>query len=453
MEDTIAAISTASGPAAIAIVRISGPQALAVADAVFCSPHGAPSTFPSHTIHYGSIGRNGDLVDHVMLSVMHAPRTYTGEHTVEINCHGGTITARKILAVCLQNGARLAEPGEFTKQAFLNGKLDLTQAEAVMDLISAKSDRAQSAAAHAIEGHLARRIKQIRETLIEALAHLEAHIDFPEEDVAPETLADIKTKLEDAAIGIRNLLRTAREGRILREGFRVSIVGRPNSGKSSLLNALLGEERAIVTPIAGTTRDTLEESAVIGGLPIILTDTAGFRNASGYIERLGVERSRKSVARADLVLHVIDASKPASKADREIARHYHGRPVILVLNKSDLPRRMKIPVELRHLPSTTISCLTGAGLDDLRHAIEDAALKQSDSDPLPDAVVNDRHESELKQADYKLTEAINGISRFSNIDITAQTIRTAVEHINYVTGTNVTEDVLNKIFSTFCIGK
>ncbi len=451
MEETIAAISTAAGPAGIAIVRVSGPNALAVADAVFHSPRGAPSSY--HTIHFGTIGRNGDLIDQVMLSVMHAPRTYTGENTCEINCHGGTLTARKILAACLHNGARLAEPGEFTKRAFLNGKLDLTQAEAVMDLISAKSDRAHAAAAHAIKGHLAIRINQLRNTLIEVLAHLEAQIDFPEDDIAPATLADLKMKLVTVADSIRNLVQTAREGRILRGGLRVTIVGRPNSGKSSLLNALLGQDRAIVTAVPGTTRDTLEEYASIDGIPFVLTDTAGIRTARGHVERIGVERSCEAVLRSDLVLHVVDASRPVSRADLDIVGMYYKKPSILVLNKSDLRRRFETPPQLSHLESHATSCLTGIGLNEVRSSISKLALGRDAGETQADVVINDRHESELRLAYKSLTEVLSGIDSSTALDITCQQLRSVIQRVNYVCGRQVTEDVLDKIFSTFCIGK
>jgi tRNA modification GTPase len=453
MEDTIAAISTAAGPSGIAIIRVSGPRALAVADAVFTSSRGMPSTFPSHTIHFGAIHENGDLLDRVMLSVMRAPRTYTGEDTVEINCHGGTFIARKVLAACLRNGARLAEPGEFTKRAFLNGKMDLTQAEAVIDLISARSALAQATALHALEGQLAARVNLIRDALVEVLAHIEAHIDFPEEDIAPATLGDLRKKLLDVSGLIQELLRTAPEGKILREGLRVTIVGRPNSGKSSLLNALLGEERAIVTPIAGTTRDTLEECASIGGIPVILTDTAGIRESTGHVERLGVERSRKSVAQADVVLHVLDLSKPASRTDLTIADHYAERTALLVLNKADLPRRLKLQAQLQHLPQLEVSCRTGEGLSKLRKAIEAAAWTRTPAEPFHEVVLNDRQVTELGLANQHLTDVIHQMERLTELDVVAQTLRSAIAHVNYTVGKDITEDVLSKIFSTFCIGK
>ena len=313
MEDTIAAISTPLGAGGIAIVRLSGPRALAVADALFCATRGRPSEFATHTVHHGTIRHDGDLLDEVLLTVMRAPHSYTTEDVVEISCHGGHLTARCILARCLEQGARLAEPGEFTRRAFLNGRIDLTQAEAVMDLIRAKTGRAHLAAANALEGHLARRIEELRDRLISVLAQAEAHIDFPDEDITPDTREKLLAELEAVGEQIKRLLATAHEGRVLREGISVAIIGRPNVGKSSLMNALLGQDRCIVTPVPGTTRDVLEEIANIRGIPVRLTDTAGIRKARGHVEAIGVGRARKTLDSSDLILHVLDISRPFSK--------------------------------------------------------------------------------------------------------------------------------------------
>ena len=293
MEDTIAAISTPIGEGGIAIIRVCGPLAFDLADRVFHSSKGRPSEFPTHTIHFGTAGINGEAIDQVMLTVMRAPRTYTKEDTVEINCHGGILTARKLLSLCLHNGARLAEPGEFTKRAFLNGRMDLTQAEAVMDLIRARTDRAHECALHELQGHLSTKVNDAREKLIAILANIEAHIDFPEEDLPPATRENLLRDTESVLAFLQSLLDTFREGKILREGIPVAIVGRPNVGKSSLLNALLGENRAIVTSVPGTTRDTLEEFANIQGIPFRFTDTAGIRQPRGRVEAIGVERTAK----------------------------------------------------------------------------------------------------------------------------------------------------------------
>ncbi len=312
-DDTIAAIATPLGEGGLAVVRISGVEAFAVADKVFL-PSGKSSLKPSaaltHTIHYGKIVRQGATVDEVLLSVLRAPRTFTREDTVEISCHGGLLPAKLVLDTILENGARLAEPGEFTRRAFLNGRLDLAQAEAVADLIHSRTELALAAANEQLAGKLSQRINELRDEMMKTLAHVEAHIDFPDEDIAPETRAGLVKRLENGAAFMDELLRTANEGQILRRGIRAAIVGRPNAGKSSLLNQLLGHDRAIVSPIAGTTRDTIEETANIRGLPVVFIDTAGLREARDEIEVEGIRRSRETLAKAELILHVLDASEP-----------------------------------------------------------------------------------------------------------------------------------------------
>src|ERR1035437_1841790 len=310
MEDTIAAISTPIGEGGIAIIRVSGPRAFELADLIFHSLRGKPSEFPSHTIHFGTVGTNGDVIDQVMLSVMRDPRTYTKEDTIEINCHGGLLTARKLLSLCLQNGLRLAEPGEFTKRAFLNGRLDLAQAEAVMDLIQARTERAHAVAVHELRGHFSKKVEDARQLLLTIIAHIEAHIDFPEEGISPDTRESLLRDTRSVLNFLESLLATAREGKILRDGIIVTIVGRPNVGKSSLLNALLGEDRSIVTPIPGTTRDTIEALANIKGIPFLFTDTAGMRRARGRVEAAGIQRTEDAIQRSEIILHVVDASRP-----------------------------------------------------------------------------------------------------------------------------------------------
>src|SRR2546422_7953507 len=301
LDDTIAAIATPLGEGGLAVIRLSGPQALAIADRSFLpvgKTSSQPSAAPTHTIHYGKIVRQGRIVDEVLLSVMRAPRTFTREDTLEITCHGGILAAKLVLDTTLENGARLADPGEFTKRAFLNGRIDLAQAEAVADLIHARTELSLAAANEQLAGKLSQRINQLRDDLLKTLAHVEAHIDFPDEDIAPDTKAQLLSRLERGGEFMDELLRTANEGQILRRGIRTAIIGRPNVGKSSLLNQLLGHDRAIVSPIAGTTRDTIEETANIRGLPIIFIDTAGLREASEEIEKEGVRRSRKTLEHA-----------------------------------------------------------------------------------------------------------------------------------------------------------
>jgi tRNA modification GTPase len=453
MDDTIAAISTPIGEGGIAIIRVSGPNALAVGDGIFYSRDGRVSEFPSHTLHFGTIGKNGEMIDQVMLAVLRAPRTYTKEDTVEINCHGGVLTARKILALCLQSGARLAEPGEFTKRAFLNGRLDLTQAEAVMDLIRAKSDRAHTAAVHELEGHLSKKIDEAREKLITILAHIEAHIDFPEEDIAPETRETLLRDTKAVLSFIRSLLATAREGRILREGISVAIVGRPNVGKSSLMNALIGSDRSIVTAVPGTTRDTIEETASISGIPFRLTDTAGIRRTRGAVERIGVERSRKALDISEIVLLVFDSSKPLSAADRELAERSRGRITLLVLNKVDLPIRVRLTKDLAALRCMKVSATNGTGLDTLRDQLVGLAYSGKVGTTDVDVAINERQKALLEVAEKYLTESIDIFNSKQPLEIIAQQLRRSLNTIGEITGKTATEDVLSKIFSTFCIGK
>jgi tRNA modification GTPase len=452
-DDTIAAISTAIGEGGIAIVRLSGPRAFEIADAIFVSSVGKPSEFPSHTIHFGRIGRNGDLIDQVMLSVMRAPRTYTAENVVEINCHGGSLTARKILAACLSNGARLAEPGEFTKRAFLNGRIDLSQAEAVMDLISAKTDLAHSAAAHTLEGHLTKRVEQARQRLITALAHLEAQIDFPEEDISPDTRAKLIGDIDDVIQQLRQLLATSREGEILREGVAIAIIGRPNVGKSSLMNVLLGQERSIVTPIPGTTRDTIEETSNLRGIPVRFTDTAGIRKPRGAVEGIGVERSRNALSASALVLFIVDGSRPFSQGDRALARLCSGKPAIQVLNKVDLPRKLKLPVGLQRLPSTEVSAATGDGIERLKDLIADEVWSGRATTNEFDVAINERHADALSRAVESLTRASERLNSAAPIEFASQELRIGLDAIGEIAGKTSTEDILNKIFSAFCIGK
>jgi tRNA modification GTPase len=453
MQDTIAAISTPIGEGGLAIIRISGPSALNIADQIFHSPKAKPSQFPTHTIHFGSIGQNGELVDQVMLAVMRAPRSYTAEDTVEITCHGGLLTARKILSLCLQHGARLAEPGEFTKRAFLNGRIDLTQAEAVMDLIRARTDRAHAAAARELQGHLSAKLNNLRDRLLTVLAHIEAHIDFPEEDIAPDSREKLLADTKSVTASLQQLLATAREGKILREGIPVAIIGRPNVGKSSLMNALLGHDRSIVTPIPGTTRDTIEDIANIRGIPVRLTDTAGIRQPRGRVEKIGVDRSRNALESSDLVLNLLDWSRPFSNHDRQLLELSAGKQTLLVINKIDLPGRLKLPADLAEKNPVRVSALTGQGLEELKDRIEQIAWSGTVAASQYEVAVNERHAEALRRAINQLTEACALLADASPLELAAQQLRAGLDAIGEIVGKTATEDILEKIFSTFCIGK
>jgi tRNA modification GTPase len=453
MEDTIAAISTPIGEGGIAIVRMSGAYALAVADSIFVSKRGRPSSFPTHTIHFGRVCQNGNSVDQVMLSVMRAPRTYTTEDVVEINCHGGMLTARSVLALCLQHGARLAGPGEFTKRAFLNGRLDLAQAEAVMDLITAKTTRAHMAAEHALEGHLSQRIEEARDKLLGVVAHIEAHIDFPEDDIDPGKRSRWLADTRDVKKFLKHLLATASDGKVLRQGLAITIVGRPNAGKSSLMNALLGEDRAIVTAIPGTTRDTIEEVTSIRGIPVRLTDTAGIRKPRGTVEAIGIDRSRISLARSDLVLHVLDGSRLFSAEDHRLTMLSKGKRVLQVINKIDLPQRLEVPVNIQTLGSVRVSATNGDGLERLKELIESIAFSGTPNGHSLDVVVNERQADALRRAINSLTESVYELESDSSCEIVSQQLRIGLNAIGEVVGRTTTEDILTKIFSSFCIGK
>jgi len=454
MEDTIAAISTPVGEGGIAIIRISGPHALAIADAVFVSAKGLPSTYPSHTIHFGRItGDNQQNLDEVLLSVMRSPRTYTTEDMVEINCHGGTQIVKSVLAQCLRHGARLAGPGEFTKRAFLNGRIDLTQAEAIMDVITAKTERAHAVAERALEGHLSRKVEKIRQQLIGILAHIEAHIDFPEEGISPATCVELETDVAVVIAALEKLLTTASEGKILRNGISIAIYGRPNVGKSSLMNALLGEERSIVTSVPGTTRDSIEESANIRGIPVRFTDTAGIRTPRGKIEKCGIDRSYNILQKSDIGIHIIDLSKPLSAVDVELSKSCAGKRVILVLNKVDLPRKLILSSELQNVNTVEISAITGQGIEYLKDRIELTVLKVSSTSFASEVVINERHTDALKRSISELKSAMNDMQSNASVEVVAQQLRIGLTVIGEIVGKTTTEDLLNHIFSKFCIGK
>lgn len=454
-DDTIAAIATPIGEGGLAVVRLTGAEALPVADRIFV-PAGKTSAKPSsaatHTIHYGKIVRNGTMVDEVLLAVLRAPRTFTREDTVEISCHGGLLPAKLVLDAALAGGARLAEPGEFTKRAFLNGRLDLAQAEAVADLIHSRTELALAAANEQLDGKLSQRINQLRDDMMNTLAHVEAHIDFPEEDIAPETRTQIVGRLEKGIALMDGLLRTASEGQILRRGIRAAIVGRPNAGKSSLLNQLLGHERAIVSHIPGTTRDTIEETANIRGLPVVFIDTAGLREARDEIEAEGIRRSRESLARADLVVHVMDASEPLAAADETFLQEFSSKRRILVKNKADLPEKLNMPGKI---PSIVVEvcCLSGKGIEALKDAIKEMIWAGKIEAGMLQVMVNARHQDALRRAREATDRAIQALRADESLEFAASDLHIAVNAIGEIVGKTATEDLLDSIFSQFCIGK
>jgi len=455
IDDTIAAIATPIGEAGLAVIRISGSEALTVADKIF-RPGGKhssmPSCAPTHSLHYGHVIRNGATVDEVLIAVMHAPRTFTREHVVEITCHGGLLPAKTVLDAVLEAGARTALPGEFTRRAFLNGRIDLAQAEAVADLIYARTELALTAANEQLSGKLSQRINQLRDDLLRALAHIEAHIDFPDEDITPDTRQGLLERLQRGIQLMDDLLRTANEGQLLRRGIRLAIVGRPNAGKSSLLNQLLGHDRAIVSTIAGTTRDTIEETANVRGIPVIFVDTAGLREGRDEIEVEGIRRSHKAISRADLVLHVLDGSEPHTGTDEAYLAELAGKRRIAVLNKSDLPQGLSLPPELTE-SAVAVSCRTGAGIEALKDRIKETVWAGEIHSEMLQAMINSRHEDALKRARVAVENAAKGLHSDQTLEIVAMELRIGVNAIGEIVGKTTTEDLLDSIFSQFCIGK
>jgi len=437
--DTIAAIATPPGEGAIAMVRISGPDVAPILARIFQS---SAKTVAARQATFGKIYDGDEVLDQVLVTTFRAPASFTGEDMAEITCHGGILLAARILENVLRSGARAADAGEFSQRAFFNGKIDLTRAEAIMDIISARTAPALRAAAHQLEGRLGKEILALRDTVLEVVAHIEAWIDFPEEGIDPLTGHNLLAKINAALERTERLLSTADEGRILREGIRVAIVGLPNAGKSSLLNRLLGMDRAIVSEVPGTTRDTIEESACLRGILFRLTDTAGLRETNDPVEREGVARSGRAMESADLVLHIFDASAttpPAPLNDREI----------LVANKCDLlPSGSK-----KHTGAILVSSLTGEGFDALLDAMTNAngSKHASTGDSL--AAINARHKALLESAATSLLSAAKLVQTSAPPELAAVELRSSLDALGQIVGATDTEDILGEIFSRFCIGK
>jgi len=442
--ETIAAISTPPGEGAIALVRISGPAAVSIAEKIFRGKK-RPSRFASHIQYFGDIvTESGGLIDEVMMSIHRAPASYTGEDIVEISCHGGTLVTAKVLEACLHADARGARPGEFTERAFLNGKMDLTQAEAVIDLIRARTDLALRSATEQLEGKLGEQIKGIRDSLVDLLAHVEASIDFSEEGIAPDEGNSLRVRLDSVREQIAALLATADHGRILRDGVRVVIYGATNAGKSSLLNRLLGYERVIVSDAPGTTRDTIEETVNLCGVPVRLLDTAGLRTSTSDIEREGIARTERSLQKADLRLHIIDrnAAPPA-----HFEQNANGNE-LLVLNKSDLPEHP----EWKNTNALRVSCLTGDGLGALENEILSRISKQN-LRPENALAINMRHRDCLRRALEACDRARKTLDKTFSPEYLSVDLNEALEAVGEVIGTVGVEQILDSVFGQFCIGK
>ncbi len=492
-DDTIAAISTPLGHSGIGIVRLSGKNSIEIADKIFVSP--PKKTLKktlSHRIIYGHIinpvrkqdalsnGVNSsdkEIIDEVLVSVMRAPHTYTKEDIVEINCHGGPVPLRRILKLVLKNGARLAEPGEFTRRAFLNGRIDLAQAEAVLDVINAMTEQSQKTAIEQLSGGLSKKIESIRQELVEITAFVEAYIDFPEEDIGLLSLKDMEQRALKVQGSLRKLIDSAQYGKILREGLKTAIIGRPNVGKSSLLNALLEQDRAIVTEVPGTTRDIIEDYLNIQGLPVKIMDTAGIRKVEDIAEKEGVKRSLGAMKDADLVLIVLDGSEDLHDTDKELIEKSNLSNTILVINKTDLPQKislMNLPTPphpplskgghrgvegseegfkklfSRHI--VKISALRGTGLDELKDKIFETAL-HGKVVPSTEIVTNVRHMYALEKALASINSFLKEVNKKTPPEFLSVELREALDAIGEIIGITTPEDILNRIFSNFCIGK
>ena len=455
LSDNIVAISTPPGESGIGIVRISGPSVLEIADRIFLSKDGSgPSKFKTHTIHYGYIVDKEKRIDEVLLTVMRAPRTYTREDIVEMNCHGGIVVLREVLDLVLDNGCRLAEPGEFTKRAFLSGRIDLSQAEAVLDIIRAKTDAALKISTAQLKGALSSRINKIRKTLLDIISQIEANIDFPEEEIKEADLKDIGKRLEGVNNELRGILYNSKHGRIFREGVHVVICGKPNAGKSSLLNALLKQERSIVTPVAGTTRDTIEEIIDIKGVPIRVVDTAGILKPRDSVERKAVQRSKKYIDLADLIILIFDGSKGLSREDRFLMDKVKKRQVIAVVNKIDLKQKIekkKILKRFKHV--VDISAKKSKNINLLEEAMLNLVYGGSVSSSESVLVSNLRHITVIKEAQRFIMHATSSLNNRLSLEFISQDIKEAVSCLDDIVGKRFSEDLLNKIFSQFCIGK
>ncbi len=454
--DTIGAISTSIGEGGIAIVRISGDKAKDVVEKIFQAKNGQSiKDMKSYTMKYGYIiDENNNHIDEVIVSFMKGPRSFTAEDTIEINCHGGVVATNKVLEQIIKQGVRLAEPGEFTKRAFLIGRIDLSQAEAVIDIINAKTDLSMKSALMQSEGLISKEIRGLREKLLSTIAHIEATVDYPEDDLEEVTSEMAIRDLDIIRKEIKGFIETAEEGKILREGLSTVIVGKPNVGKSSLLNALTKENRAIVTDIPGTTRDVIEEYINISGIPIKIIDTAGIRETDDVVEKIGVERSRAKINDADLIILILDSSNELTEEDKEIINHISNKKYMILLNKSDLNSKIT-QKDLENINCTNIyniSAKTGEGIDEVRTAIKDMFFKGEISTNNV-IITNTRHKEALLRAYECIESAINTLNYTFAIDLASIDIRNAWTFLGEITGDSLEENIIDKIFKDFCLGK
>lgn len=455
--DTIAAISTATGNSGISIIRVSGNKSLDIVNKIFIGKN-KKNIFDmkTYTMRYGNIVelKTGDIIDEVIVSFMKGPKSFTGENVVEVNCHGGSYPAKRILEEVIRAGARLAEPGEFTKRAFLNGRLDLTEAEAVMDIINSKTELSMKASVAQAEGTISREINKLRQRILEIIAHIEATVDYPEDDLEEATAQSVEKDVKSIIKEIDKLILSADEGKILREGLNTVIIGKPNVGKSSLLNLLLDEKRAIVTDIPGTTRDVIEECINISGIPVKIVDTAGIRDTEDVIEKIGVEKSKEKLHNADLIIFMIDSSKKMNKDDLEIIDYIKDKNYIILLNKVDLPSKMNSNY-LKNLNQNCIvkfSVKDKIGLEELKGCIKNiffsGDLKQQDI-----MITNTRHKEALIKAKEYCESSLDALKNTLAVDLASIDIRNAWMALGEITGETLQEDLIDKIFKDFCLGK
>ena len=456
MENTIAAIATATGNGGIGIIRISGPETFNIINKIFI-PKNKNNEIKGYSIKYGNIvdPKNNEIVDEVLVSYFVHPRSYTTEDICEINTHGGIIVERKILNICIENGARLAEPGEFTKRAFLNGRIDLSQAEAIIDLINAKSDMEAKESINQLKGNLSSNIEKIENKIMDIMVNIEVIIDYPEYDVEEITKEKAIEGLNDVKNDLKKLEQSFERGKILRDGVRTVILGKPNAGKSSLLNAILNENRAIVSNIEGTTRDTIEEFINVDGISLKLIDTAGIREAKDEIEKQGIEKSLNLANNADLIIAIFDITKPLDGKDEEIIKLIKEREAIIVLNKIDCKPNKEVEERLKKLniPIIRISAKNKTNINLLFNKINEIYCSGKIVNESSSIITNERHKNQIKIAKKSINDAIKSIENDMPIDISSIYIKQLLEDLGEITGKNVSENIVNEIFKKFCLGK
>ncbi|MBC2576667.1 tRNA uridine-5-carboxymethylaminomethyl(34) synthesis GTPase MnmE [Peptostreptococcus canis] len=457
IDDTISAIATAPGEGGIGIIRLSGNKSIEIANKIFKPFYkNSIDDYSNRTLIYGNIFDGDSIIDEVLLAFMKGPNSYTAEDVIEINCHGGFISVKKILELTLKNGARLAEPGEFTKRAFLNGRIDLSQAEAVIDIINAKTEQSHIIAQNQLEGNLSKKIKELRFKLTEVLTQVEVAIDYPEEDIEFITYKELIEKTECIQKEIINMYKTADTGKIFREGLKTAILGKPNVGKSSLMNSILGENRAIVTDIPGTTRDVIEEFVNIKGIPLKIVDTAGIRDTDDIVEKIGVEKSKLHLKSSDLNLVVIDTSRELDDEDIEILQSVDKSKTIAILNKIDLKSKVDLKTIEKYIDEKniiSISALKNQGLELIHDRIEDMVFSGEISNTSDIMITNSRHKDAIYKAMTSINDALDSLGQQMSYDFIEVDLKDAWSSLGYINGDTVSEDLLDTIFSNFCIGK